>query len=42
MFDDILIFTFGMVVGGTVVLCVAMLVGLLRAAGWQVLGGKRR
>ena len=42
MYNDILIFTFGMVVGGMVVLGVAMLVGLLRAVGWQVLGGRRR
>lgn len=42
MYDDVMIFALGMVAGGTVVLCVAMLVGVLRAAGWHVLGGRRR
>lgn len=41
MYDDAMIFLLGMVAGGMVVLCVAMLVGLLRAAGWQVFGGRR-
>lgn len=40
MYNDAMIFLFGAMTGGVIVLCVAMVTALLRAAG--VGGGSRR
>jgi hypothetical protein len=39
MYDNVMLFVFGMMTGGVIVLCVAMVTALVRVAG---MGGRRR